>query len=252
MLEIHNLSAGYPGNPVLSNISLSVRDSSFTAIIGPNGCGKSTLLKAIDGILPAEGEILLNGEALNKLPSRLRAQKIAFLPQNRPIPEITVRRLVLHGRFPYLSYPRHYRPEDLRAAQEAMAQMDILPLADRSLPTLSGGERQKVYIAMLLAQNTPVVLMDEPTSYLDISHKFDVIRLAQQLKQAGKTVIMVLHDLDLALSCADEIVLMQNGSIRLCTSPEDLYRSGALEDVFQVQARRMETDAGLQYFFRPL
>lgn len=252
MLEIQNLSVGYPGNPVLSGLSAAIPEGCVTAVIGPNGCGKSTLLKALAGILPSEGSLRLNGESLTELSSRNRAQKIAYLPQNRPIPEITVRRLILHGRFPYLSYPRHYRKEDLEAADRAMAQMNIAHLADRFLPALSGGERQKVYIAMLLAQGTPLILMDEPTSYLDISHKFDVICLARDLQRQGKTVVMVLHDLDLALQYSDHILLMEHGCIKFSGSPEEAYRSGLLEAVFHVRTDRISTEDGARYFFRPV
>ena len=159
MLEIRNLQAGYKGRPVLKDISMSIPRGKVTVIAGPNGCGKSTLLKALAGILPAEGSAALDGRELLKLSGKELAQTVAFLPQNRPTPEIAVKNLVLHGRFPYLSYPRRYRQEDIQAAADAMTRMGVAELSDRMLPTLSGGQRQKVYIAMALAKNTPVILM---------------------------------------------------------------------------------------------
>ena len=159
MLEIRHLSAGYPGNPVLRDISLTIPGGAVTVIAGPNGCGKSTLLKALTGILPATGSATLEGQELLGIPGRERARLVAFLPQNRQVPEITAKNLVLHGRFPYLSYPRRYRQEDLAAAEAAMEKMGIGDLAERRLNTLSGGQRQKVYIAMALAQDTPVVFV---------------------------------------------------------------------------------------------
>lgn len=251
MVEIRNLSAGYPGNEVIKKLDLDFPEGQLTAIAGPNGCGKSTLLKAVAGILPAAGEIFLEGENLAGMPARLRARRIAYLPQTRTVPEITVERFVLHGRFPYLSYPRRYKQADYRAARAAMEQMKITHLAGRLLPSLSGGERQKVYIAMILAQQTQVVLMDEPTSYLDISYKFDVINMARELKEAGKTVVMVLHDLDLALRYADRVVLMEAGTVRRCGCPEELIRSGLLEEVFSIRVGQAETEDGRQYYFLP-
>ena len=165
MLEIKNMTAGYPGHPVLQDVSLTIPDGAVTVLAGPNGSGKSTLLKALTGILPASGSAVLDGQELLTLSGRERARKVAFLPQNRQIPEINVKNLVLHGRFPYLSYPRRYRQEDLRIAEEAMDKMGLAELAERSLTTLSGGQRQKAYIAMALAQDTPVVLLDEPNTY---------------------------------------------------------------------------------------
>ena len=142
MLEIRNLSAGYDGNPVLQDISLAFPAGKVTVLAGPNGCGKSTLLKAIAGILPASGECLLDGESLKILTSRERARQLAFLPQSRSIPEITVRRLVLHGRFPYLHYPRQYSRADYAAADAALDALGIAGLADRSLGALSGGNKR--------------------------------------------------------------------------------------------------------------
>ena len=249
MLEIQNLSAGYPGHPVLTDISLAIPSGQVTVIVGPNGSGKSTLLKALSGILTPTGEVLLEGKPLTHLPSRELAQEIAYLPQNRPVPEITAERLVLHGRFPYLSYPRRYRAEDYAAANAAMARMGISDLAHRSLPTLSGGQRQKVYIAMALAQDTPVILLDEPTTFLDISHQLQFMQLARFLADSGKTVILVLHDLALALEHADYLVLLHNGQIAAAGTPESIYAANPFPKVFGVEVKRAETPDGWKYYY---
>ena len=249
MLEIRNLSAGYPGKPVLDNISLTLAESSVTAIVGPNGCGKSTLLKSLAGILPATGSAMLDGQELLTLPPRELAKKVAFHPQSRPVPEITVKSLVLHGRFPYLSYPRRYRQEDQAIAQAAMETMGVADLADRSLTSLSGGQRQKVYIAMALAQDTPVVLLDEPNSFLDISHQLQLMDLAKRLAAEGKTVVPVLHDLSLALEWADSIAVFREGRCLLQGSPEAVFHSGCLSDAFGVRVQRMHTPYGWKYYF---
>lgn len=248
MLEIQNLSAGYPGNPVLKDISLSIPQGSVTVIAGPNGSGKSTLLKALAGILPATGSVWLGKQELSGLSGRELAKKVAFLPQNRAVPEITVRNLVLHGRFPYLSYPRRYRQEDLAAAEAAMANMGIADLADRSLSTLSGGQRQKVYIAMALAQDTPVVLLDEPNTFLDIGHQLQLMAHAKALAAAGKTVVPVLHDLAMAMDCADSLVVLSHGTRLFQGSPEEVFLSGSLDAAFGVHVNRMYTDNGWKYY----
>ena len=248
MLEIRNLSAGYPGNPVLKDVSLSIPEGAVTVIVGPNGCGKSTLLKALTGILPATGSVRLRGEELLSLCSRELAKRVAFLPQSRPVPEITVDSLVLHGRFPYLSYPRRYRQEDRAVARAAMEKMGVSHLADRSLTTLSGGQRQKVYIAMALAQNTPVVLLDEPNSFLDIRHQLQLMAQAKTLAAEGKTVVLVLHDLSMAMDCADSLAVFSGGHCLFQGSPEEAFLSGGLEESFGVKVQRAQTPEGWKYY----
>ena len=249
MLEIRNLCAGYPGNPVLENISLTIPHGAVIVIAGPNGCGKSTLLKAMAGVLPAAGSAVLDGQELLTLTGRELARKVAFLPQNRQIPEITVENLVLHGRFPYLSYPRRYRPEDRRIAREAMARMGIEALADRNILTLSGGQRQKVYIAMALAQDTPVVLMDEPNSFLDIAHQLQLMDHARSLAAEGKTVVLVLHDLSMAMDCGDSLAVLREGKCLFQGRPEEAFLSGSLDSAFGVQVRRVDTPDGWKYYY---
>ncbi len=249
MLEGKHLAAGYPGCPVFSDLNLSIPDGKLTVIAGPNGCGKSTLLKAMAGILPSQGEVLLGNEEISALSPQLRARKIAYLPQSRQVPEITAERLVLHGRFPYLRYPRRYRPQDLAMAREAMAQLGILDLAQRSLATLSGGQRQKVYIAMVLAQDTPVVLLDEPTTYLDIQHQMQLLRLARVLTQKGKTVVLVLHDLAMALEYADHLIVLSQGTLAAQGTGEAVFSSRCLSAIFGVEIKRLETDNGWKYYY---
>ena len=249
MLEIRNLSAGYPGNPVLKDISLSIPEGAVTVIVGPNGSGKSTLLKALAGILPASGSVRLDGQELLGLPGRELARNVAFLPQNRRVPEITAKNLVLHGRFPYLSYPRRYRQQDYTAAEAALKKMGVTELADRYLSNLSGGQRQKVYIAMALAQDTPVVLMDEPNTFLDIAHQLQLMAQAKTLAAEGKTVVLVLHDLSMAMECADSLAVLSRGACLEQGNPQDVFLSGCLDTAFGVQVNRVHTDAGWKYYY---
>ena len=249
MLEIRDLHAGYEGKTVLQDISLSIPKGAVTVIVGPNGCGKSTLLKALAGILPASGSAALDGRELLELDRKELARTVAFLPQNRPTPEISVQNLVLHGRFPYLSYPRRYRKEDYRAAETALERMGVAELSARMISTLSGGQRQKVYIAMALAQDTPVVLMDEPNTFLDIAHQLQLMEQAKALAEVGKTVVLVLHDLPLALTFADRLAVLQNGRSLYQGSAEEVFLSESLNVAFGVKIQRILTSEGWKYYY---
>lgn len=247
MLEARNLSAGYPGRAVLAGVSLAARPGRVLALLGPNGCGKSTLLRTMAGLLPPlGGEVLLNGR--RDYSPRQAAQRVAYLPQSRTAPNITVRRLVLHGRFPYLSYPRRYGREDYETVDRALAAADALDLADRPLPELSGGQRQKAYLAMALAQETETILMDEPTTYLDIRHQLEVLALVRRLAEEGRGVVLALHDLCLALTAADDVAVLGEGRLLALGGPEAIYQSKVLERVMGVRLDRSEGPGGRRYF----
>ena len=250
MVEIQNLTAGYGGEPVLHGLNLRFRPGELTVIIGPNGCGKSTLLRSLMGLTPkTQGQITLDGTDLRQLSPSGLARSMAYLPQSKPAPDMTVGQLVLHGRFPYLQYPRRYRQTDRDMANAVMKRMGIAHLADTPLPRLSGGTVQKCRIAMALCQDSPVILMDEPLSFLDISHQLDLMALVRDLARQGKTVVLVLHDLALALQWADKLILMDRGRLRHTGTPEELLRSGQLKAVFGVEVHRWDSPAGPQYCF---
>lgn len=247
MLEAKNLSAGYPGRAVLAGVSLAARPGRVLVLLGPNGCGKSTLLRTMAGLLPPlGGEVLLDGR--RDYSPRQAAQRVAYLPQSRTAPNITVRRLVLHGRFPYLSYPRRYGREDYETVDRALAAADALDLADRPLPELSGGQRQKAYLAMALAQETEAILMDEPTTFLDIRHQLEVLALVRRLAEEGRGVVLALHDLCLALTAADDVAVLGEGRLLALGGPEAVYQSKVLERVMGVRLDRSEGPGGRRYF----
>ena len=249
MLELRNASLGYPGRRVLTDVSLALRPGRVLALLGPNGCGKSTLLRTLAGLLPpAGGAVLLDGEPLGNRSPREAARAIAYLPQSRGVPRITARRMVLHGRFPYLSYPRRYRREDYEAVDRALGLADALDLADRPLPELSGGQRQKVYLALALAQETAYLLMDEPTTYLDVRHQLEVLSLARRLADGGRAAALALHDLCLALTAADDVAVPGEGRLLALGSPEEIYRSGVLARVMGVRLDRAPGPGGWRYF----
>ena len=250
MLELQQVCSGYGGETRLFDITLPIPEQSILAVIGPNGCGKSTLLRSISGMQRLySGEVLLDGISLHSIRRSELAKQISYLPQSRNIPSISVNSMVLHGRFPYMGYPRRYSLEDKRIAEQAMQCTGVLSLCDKEMAQLSGGEQQKVYIAMLLAQNTGTVLLDEPTTYLDIQHQLEIMGLIQQMRVEGKSVVMVLHDLNLALTYSDKVAVLQDGCLIACDEPQEIYHSGVLGDVFGVKVTAQKINNKVQYFF---
>ena len=249
-MELRQLRAGYGEHMVLDGVDLALRPGEVLALLGPNGSGKSTLIRAALGLLPlAGGQVLIDGADAAALSPRQRAQKAAYLPQTRPVPNITALRMVLHGRFPHLTYPRRFRQEDYDAAMAALEQADAACLARRPMPELSGGQRQRVYLAMALAQDAPTLFLDEPTAFLDVSHQLEVGRLAGQLARQGKAVVLVLHDLPLALSTADRLAVLKGGRLLAVDGPEALCADGILNSVFGIELGRVMTDRGWRYYY---
>jgi iron complex transport system ATP-binding protein len=235
VIELHNVSGGYNGREVIRDVSLSFQPGRLTAIVGPNGCGKSTLLKLMCGHLePINGGVFINDKPLAGLTRNEIARQISYLPQVRTVPDIAVGTLVLHGRFPWLSYPRIYRAEDRDITELAMERAGIKDYRRKNVMQLSGGERQKAYLAMLLAQDTPVILLDEPTTYLDIANQLELAELMLTLKNEEKTIIAVVHDLNLALQIADEIAVIKDGQLLLKETSGQILASCAMEEAFGV------------------
>ena len=247
MIELKNLAAGYNGRPVFTDVSLEFRPGEVLVLAGPNGCGKSTLLKTVVGMV--SGEILFDGRPADELSPREIARRAAYMPQERGVPSISVRRMALHGRFPYLSYPRRYRDEDYGIVDAALERADAAELAPRLMPELSGGQRQRAYLAMALAQQTETVLMDEPTAFLDIGHQLAVMDTARALAGEGRAVVLVLHDLCLAMKRADRLAILADGGLAALGAPEDIFASGVVGRVFGVELLRVETPGGWQYYF---
>lgn len=251
MLEIKNLYAGYGDTMVLRGTSMQARAGEITTILGRNGCGKTTLLKALIGALPIKaGEVDVDGITAAELTVGERAQKLAYLPQSKSVPDITAGRFVLHGRFPYLSYPRRYTAKDCRIAEKAMEEMGISDLWEVPVAELSGGMRQKVYIAMALAKQAPIILMDEPTSYLDIGQQLRFAETVKALAAQGKTVLLVLHDILLALKISDRICVMENGTILQQGTSEEILQRGVLHRLYGIEIGTAVTESGLQYYYK--
>lgn len=248
MITLKNVSVGYDEREVLHHINLELSPGKITILVGPNGCGKSTLLKALVGINPhMKGEILVDEKEIQSYKTVDLAKKVAYLSQSKNIPDITVLKMVLHGRFAYLNYPRKYRKEDYEIAHKALQWVGMSGLENEPMQRLSGGMRQKVYIAMALAQDTPVILMDEPTTYLDIYHQLKMMDMAKDLAKEGKTVVMVLHDLSQALRTADELVVLHDGIVQVQGTAQEVYESGKLKDVFGINIQQVTTQSGSHY-----
>lgn len=249
MIRFDGLCAGYDGTQRLHDISCSVPEGKLVAVIGPNGCGKSTLMKCAAGILkPFCGRILLGDTPLSEFSPRGLARKISYMPQSRLIPGMPVRQLAAHGRYPHLKWGRSMTDADREIVRSAMVRTGVESHADRSVARLSGGERQRAYLAMMLAQQTPLMLLDEPAAYLDLSGQFQLMELLRELRDEGHTVVLVLHDLALALEYADTLLLMQSGRLLQTGTPGEIYASGRLQDVFDVEVER--TPKGKYVFSR--
>lgn len=248
MIELKNISTGYGRKTVLNNLSASFEKGKLTSIIGINGCGKSTLLKSILGILPLScGEISIDEKNLQAINRNEIAKKVSYLAQGKTIPDMTVEQMVLYGRFPHLSYPRHFKEIDREIAKNAMDMVGITHLAKKPMSELSGGMRQTAFIAMALAQDTDYILLDEPTTYLDISHQLDLMKLLKKLADSGKGIVTIMHDLPLAFDFSDAITIINNGTVIASNTPEEISSLPLLKEIFGTEVK--STDNKFHYVY---
>ncbi len=250
MIELKRVAAGYPGHPVLKDVSLTFQTGKITSLIGPNGCGKSTLLRAACGLLPLSGgQVLYNGRELGRFGRKEFARLVSILPQTRDVPAIRAGQLVAHGRYPHLGFGRDLAKADREKIAWAMEVTGTAPLAEKELSQLSGGERQRVYLAMTLAQDTDILFLDEPTTYLDIAQKYEVMELIRQINSLGKTVVMVLHDLPLAFSYSHQVAVLEKGAAAAQGEARQVFLSGMPARVFGVKSQTLEVDGREEFFF---
>ncbi|MCZ4268920.1 ABC transporter ATP-binding protein [Rhodobacteraceae bacterium R_SAG6] len=240
-LQAQALTLRYEARVISRDLSLSIPDGAFTAVVGPNACGKSTLLRALARLLPPQrGQVLLDSKAIHTLPSREVARQLGMLPQSPTAPDgITVADLVARGRFPHQSFLRQWTPADEAAVDDALRLTGTIDLAERPLAELSGGQRQRVWIAMALAQETPILLLDEPTTFLDLSHQIELLDLLARLNAEGRTIVAVLHELNLAFRYADHLIAMRDGSIVAEGAPSEIVTESLMQEVFGLRAMVM-------------
>lgn len=237
-LHTEQITLAYDGPAIVEGLDITIPTGKITALVGPNGCGKSTLLRGLARLLrPKQGHVYLDGKAIHHLPTAELAREIGILPQSPQAPEgLTVRELVAQGRYPHQGWFRQWSPEDERITQDALATTNMLELADRPLDTLSGGQRQRAWIAMALAQETEILLLDEPTTFLDLAYQLEVLDLLHELNLAGRTIVMVLHDLNQACRYAHHIVALHAGAIWTQGAPSAVLTAEMLAQVFHVSA----------------
>ena len=236
MLDIQNLSAGREGRQILNNINLHLPPNTVTALIGKNGCGKSTLCECINNTLKYSGDIFFQEKSLAKLPAEDRAKHISFLPQKTELAHIPISELVAFGRKPYRSVFSSLTANDLHLINLALEKLHIEHLKDNFLDRISGGERQKAYLAMMLAQDTEVMVLDEPTTHMDIAAEHSFIKMLADLgHNEKKTVLIVMHDINTAIKYADRIAVMDDGQIVFCGDTRTCIECGVIEKVFGVR-----------------
>ncbi len=238
-LRTEVLVLGYGDSTIVDSINLDLTHGAITAIIGPNGCGKSTLLRGLGKLLsPRSGKILLDGRDLARLPAKQVALKLGLLPQQPIAPDgVTVADLVGRGRHPHQKWFRQWSDSDEIAVSEALRATSVEELAHTPIDQLSGGQRQRVWIALALAQYPVIMLLDEPTTYLDLSHQVEVLNLLRHLNlDSGRTIVLVLHDLNMACRYADELVMMRDGAVVHHGTPEEVVTAGTVQEVFGLDA----------------
>lgn len=237
-LHTDHLTLAYDQAVIISGMDVSIPSGQITALVGPNGCGKSTLLRGLARLLkPRGGAVLLDGKAIHSMPTKELARELGILPQGPVAPEgLTVRELVAQGRYPHQRWFQQWSGEDERATQRALVMTNMVELADRPVDALSGGQRQRAWIAMTLAQETRIVLLDEPTTFLDMSHQIEVMHLLRDLNRDGCTVVLVVHDLNLAARYAHHLIVMSEGKVKVTGAPADVMTPAMLREVFGVQA----------------
>ncbi len=239
-LTTRKLTLAYDGNVIIQGLDLAIPQGQITTLVGPNGCGKSTLLRGMARLLkPTGGTVYLEGDAIAHLPTKDLAKRLGILPQSPAAPEgLTVRELVAQGRYPHQNWLQQWSKEDELKVEEAIATTHLHEFANRPLDTLSGGQRQRAWIAMALAQDTETLLLDEPTTYLDLAHQIEVLDLLHNLNtQQGKTIIMVLHDLNQACRYADHLVALRAGQIYTQGNPQTVMTEAMVQEVFELKSR---------------
>nr|WP_208920417.1 ABC transporter ATP-binding protein [Paenibacillus uliginis] len=241
LLTTEHMTLGYGSSIIINELSIEIPVGKITVLIGSNGCGKSTILRSLARLLkPIQGQVFLDGQPISELKSKQLAKKLSILPQGPQAPEgVTVRQLVKQGRYPYQGLLQNsWSVKDQEMVEQALTVTGTQEFADQPVSSLSGGQRQRAWIAMTLAQHTPIILLDEPTTYLDMAHQIEVLDLLFKLnREEQRTIVMVLHDLNLACRYADHLLAVKNKTVVKVGAPEDIMTIELLKDVFGLQCK---------------
>ena len=239
-LTTRKLTLAYDNESVIETLDLAIPAGKITVLVGPNGCGKSTLLKGLGRLLkPKGGVVYLDSASIFKLPTKVVAKQLGLLPQGPTAPEgLTVRELVAQGRYPHQSWLQQWSQEDEKQVEAALVITELQDLAARPIDSLSGGQRQRAWIAMTLAQNTQILLLDEPTTFLDLAHQIEVLDLLYELNQReGRTIVMVLHELNQACRYGDHLIAMKAGQVYAQGTPQKVMNETLVREVFGLDCR---------------
>lgn len=247
MLTVHNVSVRLDGKDILKNVSFQLHPNRLTVLVGRNGSGKSTLLSCVNQQTPYIGTITVEGKDLSKLSVRQRAKTVAILPQSLPAPQITLREMTAFGRNPYLDFTGRLTQTDQEMVEQAMVDAQAEDLAGRYVNTLSGGERQRGALAMILAQNTPIMLLDEPTAHMDLAYEAQFLERLTRLKEK-KTILIVLHDLNLAAQYADDMVVLDDGQLKFWGTKDACLEKEVLEKTFGLRRFTIEEEKRRCFF----
>ncbi len=251
MIKINELSFSYNKEKIIDNISLEFYPKEFCCILGTNGSGKTTLLKLLNRLMePDGGNIFIDNRLIEDFKRKDLAKQIAYLPQIMNAPSISVYELVSHGRFPHMDFSRSLNAKDKEIIQNALQATKMQDLRHKNIRTLSGGERRRAYIAMLIAQDAKYLLLDEPTTYLDIFHSFEIMELLTELKSLDKSPIAVTHDIASALKYSDRLVILDNKQIVFDGTPDTLLKTNCLQQIFNIECLKVDMGDKFEYVCR--
>ncbi|MBP5222704.1 MAG: ABC transporter ATP-binding protein [Lachnospiraceae bacterium] len=228
MIEMKNVQTGYADGDRYFFPHLSFEEGRIVSVIGRNGCGKSTLLKTITGMLPYHGNITIDGEEVRLLKPKARARRVAYLPQSLRSVSIDVETLVAHGRYPWHGRERRMSEKDIEIIEKAIAMRKLQDIRYRNMKELSGGERQRAYLAMMICQDTPMILLDEPLTYMDMAMQETFYRVLRRLSESGRGIVMVSHNIEQTLSCSDRVCLVHDNTVKAVCTPDELVRQKEL------------------------
>lgn len=254
MLTVNQLRVSYGKKEILHGLDFSLEKGTILGVIGPNGAGKSTLLRAISGVIPFKGEVRIAGQDIRQMNEVERAQHAAFVPQARNLPAaFTAWEMVQLGRTPYLGFSGALSERDITIVRRSMEKVDSLELADRRLGSMSGGEQQRLLLARALAQQAPLLLMDEPTTHLDLSHQMKLLREVRALVETdGLTAVMALHDLNLVGRFSDQVLLIADGSLQAFGTPAEVLTAERLSEVYQLELQIIEREQAVPLIYPAL